>query len=155
MSHADNLLQRTTPLQRTIRQAASPPPRVCSRVKTLPETLVDAFLRGALLFDSGAFFEAHEAWEERWRVETDADSRRCLQGLIQVAAAFHKLVAKAPDSASRLLARGLAKLDACPASGLGSDLSAFRERLRACAEALADPGFDRSTIPKIGVPGAR
>jgi hypothetical protein len=127
---------------------------VCSR-EILPESLVDAFLRGALLFDSGAFFEAHEAWEERWRVETDADSRRCLQGLIQVAAAFHKLVAKAPDSASRLIAQGLAKLDACPASALGSDLSAFREGLRACAEALADPAFDRSTIPKIGVQSAR
>jgi uncharacterized protein len=122
-------------------------------VKTVPGTLVDAFLRGALLFDSGAFFEAHEAWEERWRVETHADSRRCLQGLIQVAAAFHKLGLKAPDSAARLLAQGLAKLDACPASRLGSDLSAFREGLRACAEALADPGFDCSTIPKIGVPG--
>jgi uncharacterized protein len=114
------------------------------------ETLSDAFRRGALLFDAGAFFEAHEAWEDRWRIETDELSRLCLQGLIQVAAAFHKLAAiGAPDSAARLLARGLAKLDACPASTLDLNMGAFREGLRACALALATGRFDRTEIPRL------
>jgi hypothetical protein len=30
---------------------------------------------GARLFDAGEFFEAHEAWEERWRVATDKAER--------------------------------------------------------------------------------
>jgi predicted metal-dependent hydrolase len=41
----------------------------------------ETFRRGARLFDAGAFFDAHEAWEERWRVETDPETRRFLHGL--------------------------------------------------------------------------
>ncbi len=116
----------------------------------MSETLSDAFRRGALLFDDGAFFEAHDAWEGRWRIETDGASRLCLQGLIQVAAGFHKLaVIGAPDSASRLLARGLAKLDACPASTLDPNMGTFREALRACALALATGRFDLAQIPRL------
>jgi len=113
-------------------------------------------MRGAALFDSGAFFEAHEAWEERWRVETDPTSKLSLQGLIQVAAAFHKLLAlRSPAAASRLLAKGLAKLDACPAHADYASLGAFREGVRACAQALAAGAFDRSAIPKLAARPAR
>lgn len=98
----------------------------------MSETLSEAFRRGALLFDAGAFFEAHEAWEERWRIEADPACRICLQGLIQVAAAFHKLIVLgAEEPASRLLARGLAKLDACSPSTLDPCIGAFRDELRA------------------------
>jgi hypothetical protein len=113
----------------------------------------DAFRRGARLFDAGAFFDAHEAWEEHWRVETDQGSRRFLQGLIQIAAAFHKLVVvKSPASASRLLARGLAKLDACPDEIALRGLASFRDAVRAFERALALGGADASSIPKIGRP---
>jgi predicted metal-dependent hydrolase len=112
----------------------------------------DPFARGARLFDIGEFFEAHELWEERWRVATDQTERDFLQGLIQVAAAFHKLlVMKSAESASRLLAKGLAKLDACPAHVQGMDLAAFRERLRACASDLASGRLTRAEIPTTGV----
>jgi predicted metal-dependent hydrolase len=110
----------------------------------------EAFVRGARLFDSGAFFEAHEAWEELWRVEMDETQRRLLQGLIQVAAAFHKLFAiGSAASASRLLAKGMDKLDACPPRFGDVDVAAFRDAVRACAEALAAGCFDRGTIPRI------
>jgi predicted metal-dependent hydrolase len=112
----------------------------------------DSFARGARLFDLGEFFEAHEVWEERWRVATDKVQRDFLQGLIQVAAAFHKLlVMKSAEGASRLLAKGLAKLDACPTQVQGVDLAAFRERLRACATDLAEGHLTRAEIPTIGV----
>jgi predicted metal-dependent hydrolase len=116
-----------------------------------------SFARGARLFDKGEFFEAHEVWEERWRVATDKVQRDFLQGLIQVAAAFHKLlVMKSAEGASRLLAKGLAKLDACPTEVQGVDLAAFRERLRACATDLAEGHLTRGEIPTIGVEsGAR
>ena len=113
--------------------------------------LDDPFARGRRLFDAGEFFEAHEAWEERWRVATDRAERELLQGLIQVAAAFHKLLMMgSADSASRLLAKGLAKLDALPAHLQEMDVAAFRERLRACAGALAAGHLARATIPTIG-----
>lgn len=111
----------------------------------------EALVAGARLFDAGAFFEAHEAWEDRWRVEIDASSRRFLQGLVQVAAAFHKLVVtRAPASALRLLARGLAKLDACPEAIAAHDLAAFVEALHACERALAAGRFDEARIPRMG-----
>jgi predicted metal-dependent hydrolase len=111
----------------------------------------EAYVRGARLFDAGAFFEAHEAWEERWRVEIDPSVRRFLQGLIQIAAAFHKLVvSKSPASTSRLLARGIAKLDTCPDEIAAHGLSRFLDDVHACDLALAAGGFDAASIPKIG-----
>jgi predicted metal-dependent hydrolase len=111
----------------------------------------DSYLRGARFFDAGAFFEAHEAWEERWRVETDPSARRLLQGLIQIAAAFHKLVvSRSPASAARLLAKGVAKLDGCPDPIAAPSLAAFRDDIHACELALAAGRFDASSIPKLG-----
>ena len=116
-----------------------------------PDSSQSAFVRGARLFDRGAFFDAHEAWEEQWRVETDDAERRFLQGLIQVAAALHKLlVMSSPEAASRLLARALEKLDGCRSDITGEDgfdLAAFRARIHGCAEALAADRFDRAAIP--------
>ena len=45
------------------------------------------FERGVLLFNRGAFYEAHEDWEALW-LEADGEYRLWLQGLIQYAAAF-------------------------------------------------------------------
>ena len=105
---------------------------------------------GARLFDDGRFFEAHEAWEEHWLVETDETKRRLFQGLIQIAAACHKLfVMNARESAERLLAKGLAKLDACPDEAEGIDLAAFRDALRVCARDLAGDQLVRASIPRL------
>ena len=110
-----------------------------------------AFVRGARLFDRGAFFDAHEAWEEQWRIEPDKSERRFLQGLIQVAAALHKLlVMGSPEAAARLFARALAKLDGCRADVTREnafDLAAFRVAIHGCADALAADRFDRAAIP--------
>lgn len=106
-----------------------------------------ALVGGARLFDAGAFFEAHEVWEERWRIETDAGRRRLLQGLIQIAAALLKLGAARDGgaaSASRLFARGLAKLDACPALVAELGLGPFRADMRAYAH---EPTSVRAPIP--------
>ncbi len=94
-------------------------------------------VEGARLFDDRQFFAAHEAWEARWTVETDPSTRLLLQGLIQIAAGFHKLVDKQdPESAARLLGRGLAKLDACPDGVAALDLTVFREAVRSAAGRL-------------------
>lgn len=96
-------------------------------------TLAEAFAAGKRLYDDGRYWDAHEAWEERWRIaESDAE-KTFLQALIQIAASLHKkLVMKDEESAARLLAKGLAKLDATPASiprELGFDVDAFRRSL--------------------------
>ncbi len=45
---------------------------------------------GIFLFNSGRFWESHEAWEEVWKRHAD-DNRIFFQGLIQVAAGLHQL----------------------------------------------------------------
>lgn len=115
-------------------------------------TIADLVRDGARLFDEGHFFEAHEAWEAHWLVEKDETRRLLLQGLIQVAAAFHKLLDKdAPEPAARLYAKGLAKLDRCPADLAGADLVRFTSAVRACAGALATGRFDRAMTPRCVV----
>lgn len=110
----------------------------------------DSFERGARLFDAGEFFAAHEAWEDRWRVATDMAERTFLQGLVQVAAAFHKLlVMKNPEAALRLLAKGVAKLDAYSSPPSTMDLAAFREGLRHCARDIERGRFIVTTIPFV------
>lgn len=111
----------------------------------MDESLREAFIHGARLFDKGAYFDAHEVWEERWRVETDGRSRRLLQGLIQLAAGLHKLVVvRDPSSASRLLARGIAKIEGF------AEVAEFRVGMVACADALALGHLDPSMIPRLG-----
>ncbi|MDQ3035293.1 MAG: DUF309 domain-containing protein [Myxococcota bacterium] len=114
------------------------------------DTAEAALLRGARCFDESAFFEAHEAWEDRWRESVDDDERRVFQGLVQIAAALHKLHAMgAPDAASRLLAKGLAKLDASPERVASLGLEAFRDQVRACEPAVREARLDRSSVPRI------
>jgi hypothetical protein len=112
-----------------------------------------AFWRGAALFDLGEYFEAHEAWEARWLTTKLPGERLFLQGLIQVAASLHKLfVRHSPESAERLLTRGLAKLDGSDTGMIeGFDLAAFRSALHACLPHLADAGFERTRVPRISM----
>lgn len=89
----------------------------------------DSLLTGARVFDQRGFFEAHEIWEERWRVATDETDRRLLQGLIQLAACLHKRdVVGAPDAAARLFSRASEKLTPL-ASHPRFDVEGFREAL--------------------------
>jgi predicted metal-dependent hydrolase len=70
-----------------------------------------AFLLGVEAYQAGRYFEAHERWEEPWLVEQDLPRKRLLQGLIQIAAAMHKLQREGgAQAASRLLARAQARL---------------------------------------------
>lgn len=128
-------------------------------------TTRSALLRGGVLFDRGLFFEAHEVWEEAWLRESGT-TRRLLQGLIQIAAALHKVSRKEhPGGAVRLFDAGLAKLDAglarldgIPAIAAGVDLPAFIEAVRECREAAhrwaaggSEPP-EPSAFPKLAVP---
>ena len=120
---------------------------------SLPEETRAALAAGARLFDAGRFFDAHEVWEDAWRAETGA-SRLALQGLIQIAAGFHKgLVQGRPSGMVRLLDTGLRRLEA--SGGIdGLDLSAFlaevvawREGARRWAEGGERP---RLAVPRLG-----
>jgi uncharacterized protein len=89
---------------------------------------------GARLFNTGRFFEAHEVWEEAWLGEV-VPTRRLLQGLIQVAAGFHKASLGEPKGCAALLEAGLAKLDDSSDEFSGFRLARFREEVAGRLEA--------------------
>lgn len=73
----------------------------------------------------GKFFEAHEAWEEIWLAEPEPE-KTFLQGLIQLAAAFHHQARGNSKGLRSLLAAGLAKLEQFPDVHSGIALAKLR-----------------------------
>jgi len=72
-----------------------------------------AVVQAAALWDEELFFEVHEVLEAVWQHQT-GPSRQALQGLIQVAVAFHHLAHGNPRGARTLLREGRARLAASP-----------------------------------------
>lgn len=93
--------------------------------------------QGIALFNAGKFFDAHEVLEDVWR-ELTGDDRRFLQGLIQVAVAFHHHSTGNLDGARSLLARGAARLAGAPEAFLGISMPPLRAALERWQAALAE-----------------
>jgi uncharacterized protein len=112
---------------------------------------------GRRLFNTGRFFEAHEVWEAAWLRE-EAEIRTLLQGLIQVAAAFHQALDRRNASGcARLLAAGGTRLEALPGSCAGLALPTLREavsnalaKARAWQDGLGEP-LAPQDAPTIGL----
>jgi hypothetical protein len=107
----------------------------------------DDLAHGAALFDAGAYWEAHEAWESAWRRER----LPWQQGLVQVAAALYKLVEKKDvQAARRILGRAISKLDG--AGDLRAPGVGFVAAVKRCHEALGDytGELDRALLPHLG-----
>jgi predicted metal-dependent hydrolase len=48
----------------------------------------DKYLHGIALFNNAEFFDAHEALEDIWRA-APPENKKFLQGMVQIAVAFH------------------------------------------------------------------
>ncbi len=72
-----------------------------------------AFRRGIEQFNAGHFFEAHETWEEVWLHSPEPD-KTFLQGIIQIAAAFHHRSRGNDRGTPTLLQAGLKRLARFP-----------------------------------------
>lgn len=79
-----------------------------------------AFLRGVEHFNALEFWEAHEAWEELW-LAAGTDLEQFLQGLIQLAAAYHHLRRGTFRGGVRLFEAALRRLSAFPHPYCGID----------------------------------
>ncbi|HTP52042.1 MAG TPA: DUF309 domain-containing protein [Anaeromyxobacteraceae bacterium] len=89
-----------------------------------------ALRRGEALYRQGRYFDAHEAWEEVWRVE-HGEVRALLGGLIQVAAALHHaLVRHRAIGAARLFAAAQERLAPLGPRADGLDLERLRDEVR-------------------------
>lgn len=94
----------------------------------------EKFQNGVILFNSGEFFKAHEIWEEIW-LTAPPDEKLFLQGLIQMAAAFHHYSRGNRAGMQSLVAAALEKLDKFPDVFSGLNLAALRLASREWAAA--------------------
>jgi uncharacterized protein len=107
------------------------------------------FQRGVALFNARRFFEAHETWEELWLLEPEPE-KTFLQGLIQLAAAFHHYGRGNSRGAESLLIAGIVKLGRFPGDHYGLALAKFRAEAKRWTQMLGagrDPGLRK--LPQI------
>ena len=115
------------------------------------------FLEGIQHFNSRRFWEAHEAWETLW-LAAESDLEQFLQGLIQIAAAYHHVQRGTYRGAPRLFAAGLNRLEAFPLMHCGvdrSDVDAAARKHRDWLEtrsAAPNEPLSESEYPKLRVP---
>jgi uncharacterized protein len=76
---------------------------------------------GIALFNSAKFWEAHEAWEKIWMNHPE-DGRFFIQGLIQLAAAYHQLGKKVYRGVVIHLKQAQERLKFFPSDFLGIDV---------------------------------
>lgn len=104
-------------------------------------------------FNSHDFWHAHESWEALWLPST-GDERRFLQGLIQLAAAYHHVQRGTFRGGIRLFDAALTKLEGFPDGYSGIDRgnaveAARRHRMRIAAGET----IDAREYPKLRVVG--
>ena len=107
------------------------------------------FRKGLDAFNSAHFYDAHEHWEEVW-LETPNPEKMFLQGLIQVAAAFHHYSRDNRLGTRNLLLAGLLKLNFFPEEHRGLALEPLRATVRLwLAELNAGENPEQGRIPQI------
>ena len=89
----------------------------------------DGILEGVRLFNGRKFFEAHEVLEAVW-LKAEGHRKTLLDGLIQIAAAFHHHTRGNPAGFHSLLEKGCSKLERFGAEAEGLDLAGFMLELR-------------------------
>ena len=107
------------------------------------------FQKGLEAFNSAHFYDAHEHWEEVW-LETLNPEKMFLQGLIQVAAAFHHYSRANRLGCRNLLRAGLAKLDQFPDKHYGLAIEPLRASVRVWLSVFeVGKSLEREKIPTI------
>jgi hypothetical protein len=108
------------------------------------------FGEGLAHFNAKKFFEAHEFWEEIWLMESEPE-KTFLQGLIQVAAAFHHRQRGNPEGLELLLAAGIVKLLRFPEDHHGLAIGELRENAKRWARAIGvGDDLGEKALPKLG-----
>jgi predicted metal-dependent hydrolase len=109
----------------------------------------EKFSKGLEQFNNCRFFDAHDTWEEIWLPAPEPE-KAFLQGIIQVAAAFHHYTRGNHRGTRSLLEAGLKKLERFSPKHRGIELEGLRAAVRRWMVALAtgaDPGAHE--LPRI------
>jgi uncharacterized protein len=126
-------------------------------LSTLTEFVLTAeeeehFNRGIRLFNTGRFWEAHEAWEFIW-LRHPEDARFFIQGLIQLAAAYHQLGRRIFRGVAIHLRQAEERLELFPANFLGIDVEALREVIaQSLKEIDSRPSLEAVDFGKLRIP---
>ena len=116
-----------------------------------PEALLQL---GVDLYNTGHYWNAHEAWEQVW-LDSERELRGFYQGLIQITAAFVHVTRNEYPGSVRLLDAGIKKLERYPATFKGVRLGPLLDGARTARSRLLALGekriaeFDRALIPQI------
>src|SRR5712692_3395280 len=106
-------------------------------------------LRGLALFNSSRFFDAHEVLEDVWReAPRHSPLRRHLQGMVQLAVAFHHQSKDNHVGARSVLERAMRNLNGADSSFPELDLDRLRADLAPWRKHLAGAG-PRPKTPQI------
>src|ERR1700687_251197 len=104
-------------------------------------------LRGLALFNSSRFFDAHEVLEDAWRESPQhSPLRRHLQGMVQLAVAFHHQSTGNHVGARSVLERALRNLNGSDSSFPDLDLDRLRAELGPWRQPLG--GYGRTGAKK-------
>lgn len=106
------------------------------------------FLEGLAHFNAHEFWEAHESWETIW-LAAESDVEQFLQGLIQLAAAYHHVKRGTFRGGVRLFDAALRRLSAFPLDFSGIDRRAAEAAARIHREMIAEPS---ETVPESEFP---
>jgi uncharacterized protein len=107
----------------------------------------DHYLRGIRLFNNAEFFDAHEALEDIWRA-APPENKKFLQGLVQVAVAFHHYSTGNRVGMRSVLERAIRNLSEPPGSFGQIQLPALLQSLGQWREAL-DHDSPVPALPRI------
>ena len=113
------------------------------------------FEEGVSHFNSREFWHAHESWEELW-LAAESDLVEFLQGLIQLAAAYHHVKRGTWRGAVRLFDASLRRLDPFPLVYCGLDRTVavtaareHRERTARSVQSGAPDALTESEYPQL------
>jgi uncharacterized protein len=109
----------------------------------------DLYLQGIKLFNSAAFFEAHEVLEDVWRAAPEAE-KKFLQGLIQIAVALYHHGNGNFVGARSLLSRASSNLSGYPENFGGIELAQLLHSVARWQGALAE-GTPVPPLPRLVV----
>jgi hypothetical protein len=106
---------------------------------------------GIVQFNEQRFFECHETLEKVWFKQQDPE-KELLQGLIQLAVAYHHMLKGNQKGALRLLNRGLPRVRKYEPQALGLGLSDLCRTVESNVEQLQfhpDRQIAQASIPRV------
>jgi predicted metal-dependent hydrolase len=104
--------------------------------------LSDLAVQGIALFNSGAYFEAHEELELAWAAES-GPIRELYRGILQVAVAYLQITRRNYRGAMKMFLRLRQWLDPLPDECMGVNVAQLRDEALAARAALEALGPDR------------